>query len=100
MLGLPAARIGDPCVPHCGPSAMAMCSPNVRVNMLGAVRQGDLNTPHLVPAGKFCAIHSAPVTFGSLTVRVNMRGMAHMWSSLASCTFIACGSHNVGVGGG
>lgn len=98
MLGLPASRIGDPIIPHCGPGVMASGSPNVFINRLPAARQGDLTIPHLLPAGKHCAIHVAPVAVGSTRVRINMRGAGYMGAYIAGCTAIAAGSHNVGVG--
>ena len=98
MIGLPAARLGDPIVPHCGPGVVAMGSTNVFINGVPAARQGDFTSPHLLPAGKFCAIHAAPVALGSTKVRVNMRGCAYLGAYIAGCTAIAAGSHNVGVG--
>jgi uncharacterized Zn-binding protein involved in type VI secretion len=98
-MALPVARIGDPDIPHCGPMVRAMGSPNVFVNMLPVSRQGDFNTPHLLPAGDFCAVHAAPIAIGSLTVRVNLRGCGRMGDYIAGCTAVAAGSPTVLAGG-
>jgi uncharacterized Zn-binding protein involved in type VI secretion len=97
---MPAAvRIGDADVPHCSSMVRAEGSPNVRVNGRPISRQGDFNTPHLLPDGWFCVGHSAPIAIGSTTVRVNGLGAGRIGDVLAGCTFCGSGSFNVFIGG-
>ena len=42
-------RIGDADVPHCSGMTRATGSPNVFVNGRAISRQGDINTPHVLP---------------------------------------------------
>ena len=41
-------------VPHCSGMVRSGHSLNVRVNGIGVSRQGDNNTPHLLPCGLLC----------------------------------------------
>ena len=95
----PATRIGDADVPHCSGMVRAVGSPTVFVNGIPWSRQGDINTPHLIPAGKFCAIHAAPIASGSATVRVNGLGAGRIGDAISGCTAVAAGSPNVFAGG-
>jgi uncharacterized Zn-binding protein involved in type VI secretion len=95
----PATRIGDADVPHCSGMVRAIGSPTVFVNGIPWSRQGDVNTPHLLPAGKFCAIHAAPIATGSTTVRVNGLGAGRIGDAISGCTAVAAGSPNVFAGG-
>ena len=94
---LPACRIGDADVPHCSGMVRAQGSPNVLVNGIPWSRQGDKNTPHLLP-GNPCPIHAAPIASGSPTVRVNGKGGGRIGDSIAGCTAVAAGSPNVFAG--
>lgn len=76
----------------------AQGSPNVRVNGIPWSRQGDNNTPHLLP-GAPCPTHAAPITKGSGTVRVNGRGAGRVGDAITACTSVAAGSSNVFCGG-
>ncbi len=93
----PATRIGDADVPHCSGMTRAEGSPNVLVNGIPWSRQGDVNTPHLLP-GKPCPTHAAPIAAGSPTVRVNGKGGGRIGDGIAGCTSVAAGSPNVIAG--
>lgn len=96
---MPAAtRIGDADVPHCSGMVRAQGSPNVFVNGIPWSRQGDLNTPHLVPPEP-CDVHAAPIAIGSTTVKVNGKGAGRIGDAISGCTSVAAGSPNVFAGG-
>ena len=95
----PASRLGDADVPHCSPMLRATGSFNVFINGRPAVRQFDINTPHLRPVGDPCTPHVAPVALGSFTVRINGRGAARLGDFIVACTFVGMGSPNVFIGG-
>ena len=92
-----ATRIGDSDIPHCSAMVRAQGSPNVMVNGIPWSRQGDVNTPHLLP-GDPCPVHVAPISSGSSTVIVNGRGAGRIFDSLSGCTAVASGSANVFAG--
>ena len=94
----PATRIGDADVPHCSGMVRMQGSENVLVNSIPWSRQGDNNTPHLLP-GDPCPVHSAPIAVGSKTVFINGRGAGRVGDSIAGCTNVAKGSENVICGG-
>ena len=94
----PATRIGDADVPHCSGMVRMQGSENVLVNSIPWSRQGDNNTPHLLP-GDPCPVHSAPIAVGSETVFINGRGAGRVGDSIAGCTNVAKGSPNVICGG-
>lgn len=95
---MPAAtRIGDADVPHCSGMVRAQGSNNVFVNGIPWSRQGDNNTPHLLP-GNPCPTHSAPIAKGSPTVIVNGVGAGRVGDSISGCTSVAAGSPNVFAG--
>ena len=85
-------------IPHCSGMVRVGASINVLVNGIGVSRQFDFNDPHLFPAGLFCFVHAAPISTGSLKVRVNGRGCGRVGDSVAGCTFVASGSFNVFAG--
>ena len=104
MLGLveragqpPATRIGDADVPHCSGMVRAEGSPNVFVNQIPWSRQGDNNTPHLLPPFP-CPAHAAPIAIGSPTVFVNQVGAGRVGDAISGCTSVAAGSPNVFCG--
>lgn len=72
-------------------------SPNVYVNGIPWSRQGDVNTPHLLPPAP-CPTHSAPIAVGSTTVFVNGRGAGRVGDAISGCTSVAAGSPNVFCG--
>ena len=97
---MPAAtRIGDADVTHCSDMVRAQGSANVYINGIPWSRQGDLNSPHLIPGGDDCFVHTAPIAIGSRSVFVNGRGAGRIGDSLSGCTFVAQGSPNVFCGG-
>ncbi len=97
---MPAAtRIGDADVTHCSTPFRMVGSPNVMVNGIPWSRRGDINTPHLLPCGIGCCVHTAPIAVGSTTVFVNTRGGGRVGDSIAGCTSVAQGSPNVFAGG-
>ena len=73
------------------------CSPNVFVNGIGVVRQGDTTAPHLVPAGPLCVIHVVPLTTFSSTVFVNGRNVGRLGDAYAGHV-ITSASTNVFAG--
>ena len=96
---MPAVCVkGHADVPHCGPMVRFGASTNVFVNGIGISRQTDFNTPHLLPP-RPCPTHAAPITTGSLTVRVNGLGCGRIFDGITACTSVAEGSENVFAGG-
>ncbi|NBS69833.1 hypothetical protein EBT31_13110 [bacterium] len=75
----------------------AQGSPNVFVNGIPWSRQGDVNTPHLLPPVP-CPTHAAPIAVGSPTVFVNGRGAGRVGDAISGCTSVAAGSPNVFCG--
>ena len=101
-VGLPAARLLDPEFPHipCSlPMFRAMGSSNVFINGRPASRQFDLNSPHIIKAGKVCIPHIGLLSLGSFSVRINGRGAGRMTDGVFPCTMVAFGSSNVFIGG-
>jgi len=97
---MPAAtRIGDADVTHCSTPARMVGSPDVFVNSIPWSRQGDINTPHLLPCPPGCCVHVAPIATGSSTVFVNGRGSGRIGDGISGCTSVAVGSPNVYAGG-
>ena len=93
-------RIGDADVTHCTGMTRAAGSSNVFVNGLPVSRQGDNNTPHLLPPNKPpCPGHSAGIATGSTTVRINGLGCGRVGDGISGCTSVASGSSNVFAGG-
>ena len=91
-------RIGDADVTHCSTPARAEGSPDVFVNNIPISRQGDNNTPHLLP-GLPCPSHAAPITTGSTTVFINNVGCGRIGDGVTACTSVAEGSPNTFAGG-
>jgi len=75
----------------------AVGSFDVFVNGRPWSRQGDVNTPHLLP-GNPCPTHVAPIAIGSRTVFVNGKGGGRVGDKIATCTAVAVGSHDVFAG--
>lgn len=73
-------------------------SPDVFVNGIPWSRQGDVNTPHLLP-GEPCPTHTAPIAVGSSSVFVNGRGAGRVGDAISACTSVAAGSPDVFCGG-
>lgn len=95
---MPAAtRVGDSDVVHCSGMVRAVGSGNVFVNGRPWSRQGDVNTVHLLP-GSPCPAHSASITLGSSSVKVNGKGAGRVGDAISGCTKVAAGSSNVFAG--
>ena len=90
-------RIGDNDTGHCSTPTRAQGSTNVFVNGIPVSRQGDNNTPHLLP-GSPCPSHSAAIATGSTTVFVNGKGCGRIGDAISGCTSVAQGSSNVFAG--
>jgi uncharacterized Zn-binding protein involved in type VI secretion len=88
----------DADVPHCSGMNRSALSPDVKVNGTGISRQGDVNTPHLLPP-PVCPTHAAPIASGSSTVFVNTKGCGRIGDGISGCTSVATGSSNVFAGG-
>jgi len=94
----PAARLGDPCIPHCSPFVIMSGNPTVLINGRPAACLGDAVMPHLQPAKK-CFPHTAVISSGSATVLIGGRPAARIGDSLSMCTAIAGGSADTLIGG-
>lgn len=97
------ARVTDACLVHCSQPFIATGSENVfttkaGVGVVPVARVGDVTTPHLLPCGKKCCIHSAPIAVGSSSVFVNKRPAAYFGSKIAGCTVVFQGAPTVFVG--
>ena len=88
----------DADVPHCSGMNRSALSPDVLVNGTGISRQGDVNTPHLLPP-PICPTHAAPIATGSTTVFINGKGCGRIGDGISGCTSVATGSSNVFAGG-
>jgi len=91
-------RQGDADVAHCSGMVRSGHSDNVFVNGIGVSRQGDSNTPHLLP-GVPCPVHAAPIAVGSTTVFINGKGCGRVGDGISGCTSVAAGSGDVFAGG-
>ena len=97
---MPAAcRIGDTDITHCSTPARAAGSSKVFVNGSPGSRQGDTNTPHLIPNDDPCSVHAASISTGSGSVFVQKKGAGRVGDSVSGCTAVASGSGNVFAGG-
>jgi len=76
----------------------AVGSGNVFVNGIAVSRQSDVNTGHLLPGGRSCPSHAAPIATGSTTVFINNLGCGRVGDAIAGCTSVAAGSSNVFAG--
>jgi len=92
-------RKTDKDVVHCSVPNRAQHSPDVWANSLQVSRQGDHNTPHLIPCGDGCCTHTAPITTGSTTVFINGKGCGRVGDAITGCTSVQQGSPNVFAGG-
>lgn len=92
-------RITDLDIVHCSLPVRAIGSPNVFVSGLPWSSTTQTNIPHLIPAGKFCVVHVAPIGIGSSSVFVNGLSAGRIGAPLITCTATAAGSPNVFCGG-
>jgi uncharacterized Zn-binding protein involved in type VI secretion len=91
-------RIGDADVAHCSGMTRAVGSSDVFANGIAVSRQSDINTVHLKPP-VVCVNHTAPITTGSTTVKVNGLGCGRIGDAITACTSVAAGSSDVFAGG-
>ena len=91
-------RIGDADIPHCSGMTRAVGSSDVFANGIAVSRQSDINTVHLKPP-VVCVNHTAPITTGSTTVKVNGLGCGRIGDAITACTSVAAGSSDVFAGG-
>ena len=91
-------RIGDADVAHCSGMTRAVGSSDVFANGIAVSRQSYINTAHLKPP-VVCVTHTAPITTGSTTVKVNGLGCGRIGDAITACTSVAAGSPNVFAGG-
>ena len=91
-------RIGDADVAHCSGMTRAVGSSDVFANGIAISRQSDINTVHLKPP-VVCVNHTAPITTGSTTVKVNGLGCGRIGDAITACTSVAAGSPDVFAGG-
>ena len=96
-MGRAVTFFGAADIPHCSGMVRFGKSDNVKVGGIGVSRQGDINTPHLLP-GLPCPTHAAPIAIGSLKVKVNGRGCGRIGDSIAGCTSVAQGYPKVFAG--
>ena len=96
-MGRAVTFFGAADIPHCSGMVRFGKSDNVKVGGLGVSRQGDINTPHLLP-GIPCPVHAAPIAIGSLKVKVNGRGCGRIGDSISGCTSVAQGHPKVFAG--
>ena len=94
-----ATRFGDLDAPHCSGMKRAFGSPNVLIESKAWSCETHLNTAHLKLGGTPCPVHSAPITIGSTTVKVNGLGAGRVFDFLTVCTYVAQGSETVFAGG-
>ena len=87
--------------PHCGPMTRTATQTTVNVNNIPVSREGDPNTPHLIPNATPCGTHAATITTGSLTVFVGGKGIGRVLDDVgaATCTYVSEGSPTVYAGG-
>jgi|TARA_R110000765_G_scaffold361147_1_gene451350 uncharacterized Zn-binding protein involved in type VI secretion len=88
----------DADVTHCSTPLRSALSPDVIVNGTGISRQGDNNTPHLIPIAVPCPTHAAPIATGSTTVFINGKGCGRIGDAISGCTSVATGSANTFAG--
>jgi hypothetical protein len=93
-------RVGDLDVTHCSAMRRATGSSTVFVNSRPVSFQTCVNTPHLIPGGKFCISHVAAIQVGSTTVKVHGMGMGRVFDTVGpACTAVAQGSTDIFAGG-
>lgn len=101
-MSLPATRIGDRDVPHCGPMTRAIGAPTVFVNGRAWSLLGHKNTEHLKPnpaPPPRCIPHTTVIIKGSSTVHVTGIPAGRVSDPVGpECTAVAQGSTNTFAG--
>lgn len=87
------ARVGDREAVHCSPPARAQGYRTVFANGIPMSGVGHKNTPHLLPCGRFCCIHTAPLKRGSPNVFAEGISIGRVGDP--TCTAVIQGSPNV-----
>lgn len=93
-----ACHIGHKDLVHCSLPVRAMGASTVLINGIPWSLLGDLNIPHLKPAGKFCVPHTAPIGVGSPTVIIEGRAAGAITSKIVGCTAVVQGFSKVWCG--
>ena len=93
-----ACHIGNKDLVHCSQPARAIGVPSVLLQGIPWSVLGDVNIPHLKPAGDKCVIHIAPIGVGSPTVIVGGRAAGAVTSGLVGCTAVVQGFSKVWCG--
>ena len=103
-MGSAVTFLGAADIPHCSPMTRTVTQTSVNVNSIPISRQGDPNTPHLLP-GTPCPPHTASIILGSTTVFVGGKGIGRVGDVLGipatgvvTCTAVAAGSPTVFAG--
>jgi len=90
-----ACSIGHKDLIHCSQPVRAVGVPSVLLNGIPWSVVGDINAPHLRPAGDKCVPHVAPIGVGSGTVIVGGRPAGLVSSKLIGCTAVVQGFSKV-----
>ena len=90
-----ATSIGHKDLVHCSLPVRGVGVPSVLLNGIPWSVLGDVNVPHLVPAGNTCVPHTAPIGVGSGTVIVGGRPAGLVTSRISGCTAVAQGFSKV-----
>jgi uncharacterized Zn-binding protein involved in type VI secretion len=77
-------------------TATNVCSGNVFVNGIGAVREGDAVQSHTFPS---CSTHAPPLVSFSGTVKINGKGAGRKGDTYGCGAIILTGSATVFIGG-
>ena len=87
------ARVGDREATHCSTPYRAGHVRTVFANGRELSCAGHKNTPHLLPCGKICCTHTAPLIGGSRTVFAEGLNLGRVGDK--TCTMVIKGSPNV-----
>ena len=96
-MGRAVTFFGAADIPHCSGMVRFGKSDNVKVGGIGVSRQGDINTPHLLP-GFPSSPHAAPIATGPLNVKVTGRCRGRAGDSISCRTSVAQGHPKVFAG--
>ena len=87
------ARLGDREANHCSPPKRAGHFRTVFANGIPMSGVGHKNTPHKLPCGPICCVHTAPLRGGSRTVFAEGIRIGRVGDP--TCTKVIQGSPNV-----
>ena len=97
MATQPITRRGDREAVHCSTPYRAQHFRTVFANGIPVSGHGHLNTPHKLPCGDKCCVHTAPLSATQFTVFAEGRWVGRVGDP--TCTVVIQGSPNVFVGG-